>query len=518
MGLLSVRLMQSRVNPALGLRKVLIFIHRWLGLAFCLLFAMWFLSGIVMMYSDYPAIDAKERLAKAERLRPEAIKLSPAEAYSALKSQQPPDQASITTLSGRPVYRFRRGRSVSIVYADNGEALRWITQSDAEAIAARWIYNAAGTGMFQEALLAADQWTLGGQFAALRPLLKFSWPDGQQVYVSGVTGEVAQHTTRGTRTLAYFGAIPHWLYFTPLRSNRPLWNKIVVWSSGIGTFTSLLGLVVGIWMYSPSKRYRYDGAPSSIPYRGPKRLHLILGLLFGFVTCTWIFSGLLSMDPFEWQADDTDTPGLVARALRGGRVRLADFRGKSPSDALRDLSPMEVKEMDLGVFGGESYYTARQAPNVSRIIPVNGRVFEQFDQARILQLVSKSVVPATIAEARVLSQYDAYYLDRHEQHPLPALFVRVNDSADSTLYIDLKTARLVEAYGKRSRINRWLYHGFHSWNLPWLYRYRPAWDIFVLLLLVGGTCLCITSVILGFELLQRKVGSGRLRFEKEQLS
>jgi hypothetical protein len=32
------------------LRKFAIFVHRWLGLAFCLLFALWFTSGIVMMY------------------------------------------------------------------------------------------------------------------------------------------------------------------------------------------------------------------------------------------------------------------------------------------------------------------------------------------------------------------------------------------------------------------------------------------------------------------------------------
>ncbi len=37
---------------------------------------------------------------------------------------------------------------------------------------------------------------------------------------------------------------------------------------------------------------------------------------------------------------------------------------------------------------------------------------------------------------------------------MPALLVRVNDTSDSALYIDLKTVRLVEAYGRRSRINR----------------------------------------------------------------
>ena len=51
-------------------------------------------------------------------------------------------------------------------------------------------------------------------------------------------------------------------------------------------------------MYSPSKRYRYAGMPSSIPYRGQKRWHTVLGLIFGVATITWAFSGMLSMDPF----------------------------------------------------------------------------------------------------------------------------------------------------------------------------------------------------------------------------
>lgn len=506
--------LQPGVRPVAIVRKALIFVHRWLGLAFCLLFVMWFLSGIVMMYSDYPGIDAKERLTKAETLRPEAIRLSPAEAYSITRSGQPPNQVSLAMLLGHPVYRFRSRRSVSIVYADSGDAPRWIAQADAGKIAENWIRKPAGTARFEGALMEADQWTLGGQFAALRPLLKFSWPDGQEVYTSAITGEVAQHTTRGIRTIAYFGVIPHWLYFTPLRKNGPLWDKLVVWSSGIGTFASLLGLVVGISMYSPSKRYRHQGAPSSIPYRGQKRLHLTLGLFFGFVTCTWVFSGLLSMDPFEWQADNTDTPGLSAQALRGGRIRLEDFSTLPPGDAIRRLgSTVSVKEMDLGRFAGASYYLARQSSAISRVVPLSGAAFEQFDSARVVSVIAGAVSPATVTEFRVLTDYDAYYLDRHQQLPLPALLVRVNDPADSSLYIDLKTARLVEAYGRRSRINRWLYHGFHSWNLPWLYRYRPAWDIFVLVLLAGGTCLCITSVILGFELLQRKT-----RLRKEQFS
>jgi hypothetical protein len=287
-------------------RKFVIFVHRWLGLAFCLLYALWFVSGIVMMYSDYPSVGSRERLSKAALLARGAIRLPPEAAYSALHKNQPPDQVTLTMLDGRPIYRFRSRRTQSLVYADDGEVVRWLPQAEAERIAAAWTGLPADTAKFQGALMEADQWTLSGQAQSLKPLLKYAWPDGQEVYISGVTGEVVQHTTRASRIAAYFGAIPHWLYFAPLRKNGRLWTKVVDWASGIGTAASLLGLAVGVSMYSPSKRFRYAGEPSSIPYRGQKRWHLILGLIFGLVTCTWVFSGLLSMEPFEWLSDDSE--------------------------------------------------------------------------------------------------------------------------------------------------------------------------------------------------------------------
>src|ERR1700728_2356430 len=127
------------------LRKFAIFVHRWLGLAFCLLFALWFVSGIVMMYSDYPSVGSKERLSKAAPLALGAIRLPPQTAYTALHKSEPPDQVALTMLDGRPIYRFRRRRSLALVYADNGEVFRWLSQATAERIAAGWTGQPEGT-------------------------------------------------------------------------------------------------------------------------------------------------------------------------------------------------------------------------------------------------------------------------------------------------------------------------------------------------------------------------------------
>ena len=43
--------------------RALILLHRWLGVAFCLLFAMWFATGIVMHFVPFPALTEAERFA-----------------------------------------------------------------------------------------------------------------------------------------------------------------------------------------------------------------------------------------------------------------------------------------------------------------------------------------------------------------------------------------------------------------------------------------------------------------------
>ena len=116
-----------------------------------------------------------------------------------------------------------------------------------------------------------------------------------------------------------------------------------------------------------------------------------------------------------------------------------------------------------------------------------------------------------MTQARLVTQYEAYYLDRENQLPLPAIFVQLDDPGRSMYYIDPKTARIVQGYNSHSRWNRWLYHGLHSLNLPWLYKYRPAWDIVVILLLLGGGSLSVTALLLAWNVLWRGWHPGLLR-------
>jgi len=359
----------------IAVKKFAILCHRWMGVTFCVLFAWWFWSGIFMMYWDYPSVSQSDRLERALSLDASKIQLSPADAWTRSGQDGSPGGVTLTVFDGRPVYRFaaggrdgrRRGGSM-IVYADDGTIQSGYRDDLLLRMAAAWTRQPPSAAKIEE-VTEADQWTI--EMRNRLPLTKYSFPDGQQVYMSKPTGEILQYTTTGSRIGAYLGPIPHWIYYTPLRVQQELWSNLIIYASGIGTIVALLGLVVGIWMYSPSKKYRFEGSPTSIPYSGQKRLHMILGLFFGIITCTWAFSGMLSMDPpFLTERRPPPAPGgarergggsvaaKIQGALRPSSLDLSAYEAKPPQAALAQLGALPVKELELTSFDGEPVYSA----------------------------------------------------------------------------------------------------------------------------------------------------------------
>ena len=459
------------------------------------------------MYWDFPSVTAGDRLAHGSALDGSTLRLSPQEAYAKAPETDSADpHVLLNTFNGRSVYRIRTGRRETVVYADTGELRTAINTDTMRQVASAWTNQPAGTAHV-EPVPNVDQWTVQGQFRNFQPLWKYSWPDGQQVYVSQATGEVVQYTTARSRLHAYLGPIPHWLYFTPLRKHSAQWSAFVIWTSGIATIAALLGIVVGAWSYSPSKRYRRDGTPTSIPYRGYKRWHMVFGLLFGLGAATWAFSGMLSMDPFPTRPGQSGEAGSasrrIARALRGD-FQLAAFVRKPPAEALRQLGGEAVKELELTTFAGAPAYLARLSNGGTRIVPVDGEPLAEFDRKHLIDVVQAAVSTTGGADIRVLTEYDSYYLDRRGQRPLPVILAHLHDAEQSRYYVDPKTARIVGSYSG-DWMDRWLYHGLHSLDFPWLYKHRPLWDIVVITFMFGGTALALTSVILAWRVLVGKL-------------
>jgi hypothetical protein len=190
-------------------RKWTMLIHRWMGIVFCVLFLAWFVSGIVMMYCRFPHVEAEDRLARAPMIDASQINVSPDQAFRAARATSAPSHVRLNLLDGRPVYRFGFGRRSTLVYSDTGEPVGSVPQEMALRIAAAWTQFASASAISNGLITKDDQWTVYSSVRPYGPFWKYSWPNGEEVYVSQTTGEVVQDTTRASRMGAYFGAIPH---------------------------------------------------------------------------------------------------------------------------------------------------------------------------------------------------------------------------------------------------------------------------------------------------------------------
>jgi uncharacterized iron-regulated membrane protein len=479
--------------------RLLIILHRYLGVAVGLLMVLWCLSGFVMMYQGYPSLDQGARLRGLQPLR-----LTPAQARAAIDV---PDDATLTGFriemaADRPVMHVTRGPGRRQVFdLGAGRPLDMLPASQALTVAEGFAASNGVAGRPADAgLIDVDQWTLDGiNRAGPMHHIRFNDPAGTQLYVAGRTGEAVQLTTARTRLLSWLGAVPHWLYPTLIRNNPPLWDAVVVWTSLAGVFLTGFGLYLGIARFKRYKSGRWS------PYRGWFYWHHIIGLVFGLLTLTWVASGLLSMGP--WGLLESSV-GLAERARLSGTITGADakaFLALAPAVAQGD-----VAQLQAAPFGGRLFVLATdRAGRVTRL-DSDGRP-TPLTQADVAQGLGKALGGRPIAALERLDHEDAYYYDSYDgKAALPVFRARLADAQHTTFYVDASSGRMVRAVDNTARQSRWLRTGLHDFDFGAL-RARPLWDIVVLLMLAGVTGTCVTGAWLAIKCVIRDVRSLRGR-------
>ena len=164
-------------------------------MALSVVLTLWFLSGIVMMHWGYPSLDREDYLRRTPPL--DATKISPSVSETLTRAEQPPVALTLTSFDDRPVYY----EGAAMIYADDGSRQGAVDQAMMDRAATTWTgrpLNEATRTVVRD----VDQWTLGDGMRSLMPLVKYSWSDGQQVYVDGNTADVVQYTTRASRLWA----------------------------------------------------------------------------------------------------------------------------------------------------------------------------------------------------------------------------------------------------------------------------------------------------------------------------
>ncbi len=473
--------------------RVIVYTHRWLGILGGLLFIVWFGSGIVMMYARMPALDAHERLTRLPAIAPAALRVPPAASGGV-------SRLTISMLGERPVYRLLEGRRWRTVYADDGTDVGELSREAALRIAGAFAPDHHATLRYGEHLSDADQWTFGVR--GLMPMHRIALGDdrGTNVYVSDQTVEVVQQTTSSGRRWGFFGAVLHWLYFTPFRRQTALWDQSIVWLSIAGTLMALGGLLWGLWRYSPSMAYRLRRQRSHTPYAGLMRWHHYAGIVFGVTTITWVFSGLLSMDPWDWHPGTAPTRAQ-REAVTGGPFTLDELSVTRLAAAIGGFGSPAPKEIEITRFRGSTYVRA-EAGLVAVSAPERGAVPEVDHKA--IEATARAAMPGIdVDELLWMDRYDAYYYDRDGQLSLPVLRVKYRDPQNTWLYLDPTRGAVVRKEERLSRVNRWLYHGLHSLDFPFLYYRRPLWDIVVIVFSVGGVVLSATTMVAAWRRLRR---------------
>ncbi len=457
--------------------KALILLHRWLGVAFCLLFGMWFASGIVMHFVPFPAFTEAERLAGLAPIDRASIKYGPVDA---LEASGISDAARIRLIQrgDGPVYLIRGSTATAALHAadlsDAAVRSRRLALAIATDYAANRKWATAAAKAFGPA--AYDQWTVPDGFDVHRPLYRVALNDaaGTDLYVSSTTGEVVLKTKRRQRIWNYVGSIAHWIYPAALRSHPMAWSRLLWWLSFLALIGASAGATIG------TMRLGADGWRLSSPYRGWHAWHHWLGLCCMPFVLSWIFSGWLSMDN--------------GRLFSQGQVTAAETAAIAGSPAWSALSTNEsqriaprAKEVEWFAFAGRIYRRERIALTIQRMaiaapsgdMTSRAREFLEIDE---LSAAAKHLARSCDAPFLV-DGGDAYA-------PVPTMpkapVFRVV-CGDDWFQVDGASGALLEKLDSSRRAYRWLYSTLHTFDVPAL-KARPTLR----------TALIITLCTLGF--------------------
>jgi hypothetical protein len=473
--------------------RLLFLTHRYLGIALGLLMVLWCVTGIVMMYVPYPAaIDRDVRLAALAPLDGVACCILEGESF-------PPDNAAIRSfeieaLNDRAVLSASNASGqVYMLDITAGTEFEGPAPSAALDIARDFT---RGRGIAAEPTLLgeieSDQWTTG-RFRNDRPLYHFALNDesGAEIYVSSTSGKVLNTTDSYIRFWNWLGSVPHWLYFTQLREDVALWTDVVVWTSLIGCVLTVIGIYIGIRQL---RRRRSTGKLAS-PYRGIWYWHHVPGLIFGIFTLTWVFSGMLSMTPWGLFTNSDPTPAL--ERLYGEPPTWSDLKEAIP--AIIAGAPAGSVHVQSAPFEGNIFAIASGADGIPTRLSAGGinANMNPTDYARAAVLIGEVYDGATW---EILHEEDAYYYGRpHEPMPLPVLRVATQGADAANFYASPETGFLLRFADAEARWYRWLFSGLHSLDFSQVFRWRPFWDVLMIVLLLGATGVCATGTWLGIE-------------------
>lgn len=483
-------------------RRILSSVHKILGVGLCALFLMWFLSGFVMIFHGFPKVTSQDRMEKQQTLscdvvRPQSLKQLCVDTVKL-------NSLSLTMYLDRPIFNLQSKGLSAKIYADSLTPVEEIDAKDIDQLVKTW--NTTSIKKV-DTLWKSDQWLMPRRLTKEAPVYKYYFEDQQnsELYISSVSGDVLQYTSREERIWAWLGVIPHWVYFTPLRQNQPVWIEFVKWTSGVSCIMCLSGMILAIRLLWRSRKNGFK-----CPYKKRwYRWHYISGLLFGVFAITFAFSGLMSLTSLpDWlkkkpknMVEDTRP---TRRNMRGASsLELEKFK----LDYRLLITELEdVKSIEWATYQGKPYYKVSTLDDQQNISASDSLTISPFvlteDMIRegIQQIYGDSV---SYSIELITEHNDEYYNRRKRIAPLPAYKVTVHNDLNTHHYYSPETLSQ-QRFDDNSRVQGFLYGGLHSFNFKFLMDRPWLWNIIMFSTMIGGTFLSLTGLVLSCRWINRK--------------
>lgn len=426
--------------------KAIYKLHKWMGIPMLILFTMWYISGIVMLYHDFP------RLTNSERIENTATY----DEINELWMQLPSDFKSC---------RFTfSGNHLQVLCDNNLYGGYSPTQTDLEEIA-----TFMGEKINHiDTLSSLDKWIPFGNYTALLPIYRIVSEDKTFIYVSSVNGEILQRATYSQRLWSWIGSLPHYVYITPLRIHLQAWKDVIKVIAGICTLSVILGLIIAIRFLMRKRTFQ-------VFKKSWWKWHYILGVIFGLFTFTFIFSGMISVvDTSTWFEDKkTDIPKLTKSDF--------EIRQLTGSFKVLQLSALPIPNIKVTDSEGEKIK-----------VPISSATLD-FSVEKVTSVIEK-ITGQKVNNIKTIDNTVFYYKNGEKAYQ--------TETDDFTVYWNSNGTFTILNRSSKARII--LYRLLHTWSLPFFNSHPILLKYFMWIILVGGLGIVLTGGVLSFQAVARQ--------------
>src|SRR5690606_8079960 len=171
-------------------KRLTYLVHRWTGVAGCLLMVLWFISGVVMLYVGYPKLTPWERLGALPALQAAGCCVPVDVALERGGAQGAAQSIVLSSVRGAPHYLIReQGGAYRVIDARTG---RLAPEVDEQAALDEARSFAHAAPVRYDGTVFEDRWTHSRGLDAHRPLqvVQVQGRAPATLYVSSATGQV----------------------------------------------------------------------------------------------------------------------------------------------------------------------------------------------------------------------------------------------------------------------------------------------------------------------------------------